>query len=92
MDDNKTSPSEAALFVYATCNFNISILYRVRQLMSLHFDSEIDLVSTEGLDGKKVVNVIPQKMISSSPFVTLRLCRLLVEWTIWTTPLAIIPS
>ena len=92
MDDNKTSPSEAALLVYATCNFNISILYRVRQLMSVHFASEIDLVITEGLDGKKVVNVIPQKMISSSPLVTLRLCRLLVEWTVWTTPLAIIPS
>ena len=92
MDDNKTSASEAALFVYATCNFNISILYRARQLMSVHFDSEIDLVSTEGLDGKKVVNFIPQKMISSSPLVTLRLCRLLVEWTIWTTPLAIILS
>ena len=60
--------------------------------MSVHFDSEIDLVSTGGLDGKKVVNVIPQKMISSAPLVTLRLCRLLVEWTIWTTPLAIIPS
>ena len=43
MDDSKTSASEAALFVFATCN---CILYRVRQLMSVHFDSEIDLVST----------------------------------------------
>ena len=114
MDDNKTSASEAALFVYATSNFNISdtllpsflfsdahvfsgdwgpscvrqacmggskwqslrhprlrppffvpstgnsnksTLDRVKQVMSNalvgHFDNEIDLVSSEGLDGKK---------------------------------------
>ena len=74
----------------------MSTLDRVKQVMSNalvgDFDNEIDLVSSEGLDGKKVVNVIPQKMISSSLLVTLRLCRLLVEWTIWVEQLAIIPS
>ena len=89
----ETSASETALFVPSTGNSNMSTLDRVKQVMSNalvgDFDNEIDLVSSEGLDGKKSSTSCFRRLFRRP---TVRLCRPMVDCTIWVAQLAIIPS
>ena len=65
---------EIDIFVSSTGNFNISIFDHMKKLKNNalvgntgHFDNEIDLAGWEGLEGMKVDNIKPQKIVIVSP-------------------------
>ena len=70
MEDIETVVSETSLFL-STGNFNISTLVHTNVLRNTafvgntgHFDNEIDFGGSRGLDGKRVDNTKPQKIVS----------------------------
>ena len=67
----ETVMSETSLFL-STGNLNISTLVHTNVLRNTafvgntgHFDNEIDFAGSEGLDGMRVDNTKPQKIVSS---------------------------
>ena len=69
--------SEIDIFVSSTGNFNISALGHLRKSKNNafvgntgHFDDEIDLIGSECVEGMKVDNITPQKIVLSSPLAT----------------------
>ena len=69
--------SEFDIFVSSAGNFNFGTLDHVKKLTNNafvgntgHFDNEIDLAGSEGLEGLKVDNIEPPKCFSSSPLAT----------------------
>ena len=77
----ETVVSEIDIFASSTSNFNIVSLDRTKKdkynpiVGNIgHFDNEIDLIGLEGLEGMKVDNIKPEKIVSSSQFVTVQSC------------------
>ena len=62
----ETAVSETDIFASSTGNFYTTLDHMLELETTGQFCNEIDFASSESLDGKKVVNVIPQKIISSS--------------------------
>ena len=72
----ETVTSEFDISVSSTNNFNIIALDHMNKLKNTafvgntgHFDNEINLSGSKGLDGMKVDDIELQKFFSSSPFV-----------------------
>ena len=70
--------SEIDTFASSTGYFNVISLDHTKMMKKNakvgstgHWDNEIDLAGSEGLEGIKIHNIKPQEMFSSSPLVTI---------------------